>query len=59
MAWKNRAARSAGIHNEMVQSAYAELGHWQKDNKAIGELLGKFDEVDGVLMDAEDYFKGY
>lgn len=58
-AWKNRAARSAGAHHQMVQTAFRELVNWEGDAAAVTELLGKFDEVDDAIMDAEEFFQGY
>ncbi|GLQ87799.1 hypothetical protein GCM10007898_13670 [Dyella flagellata] len=59
VAWKNRASRSTGTHNEMVQSAFQALRDWSTDNEAITEMLQEFDKVDEATAEAEDFFKGY
>jgi len=58
-AWQNRAARSAGLHHEMVQSAFIALRDWSSDALAVTELLNNFDTADNALINAEDYFKSY
>ncbi|GGI55539.1 hypothetical protein GCM10011430_27130 [Oxalicibacterium solurbis] len=58
-AWMNRAARSTGVHHQMVQTAFRELVNWQGDAPAVQELLDKFDEVDDVIIEAEEFFQGY
>ncbi len=58
IAWQNRAARSTGVHNQLVQAAFSALCEW--DNPVdVPILLAQFDDVDNMLVKAEDYFNNY
>ncbi len=59
LAWMNRTARSSGLHHQLVTTAFRELIDWQNDAAAVAELLGKFDEVDNSMIEAEEFFKGF
>lgn len=57
-AMSNRVARSAGVHNEMVQAARQAFGEWGHDASDVITMMKQIDKADGAMVAAADFLNG-